>query len=97
MRLIITKIGDKKPSKYDGFYKRVIFRSVEDNKSYRLDVFDQHSQSIRWLPYLKAQGVFDKVNILPHSSIIDGNSPFIYIGLRHPEKPKEEIKSNDKV
>lgn len=85
MKAIIMKIGKPKVARLGGTYIRVIFRGLDDNKSYRLDVYDNHSASIKWKPYLKEQAVFDRVQIFK-DNIIDGTSNFLYLGLRHPEK-----------
>lgn len=82
MKVIVIKVGEKKISKHGGSYRRVIFRGVEDNKSYFLDVYDSHTLSRRWIPFIKSQAVFDNVSIFK-DNIISGNSNFRYIGQRH--------------
>ncbi len=85
MRVIILKVSEPKPSRHGGTYKRVIFVGVEDNKKYRLDVYDSHVNSRKWMPYLKLQAVFDRVDVFK-DNIISGNSSFIYVGQRHHQK-----------
>jgi hypothetical protein len=77
MRVILTKIGSRKESKHGSFYIRCFFKCLDCNKYYRLDVYDGHSNSRRWMPFLKEQGIFDNVNVFKNN-IIDGNSKFIF-------------------
>ena len=79
MDLMIIKIDPARPSKHGGFYKRTFFRSMEDNKTYRLDVFDGHKSFKRIKPYLKEQSIFGGFKVL-NGEILDGNSNFKYIG-----------------
>jgi len=82
MKLIALTVGSSKPSKYGGMYRRVIFRGVDDNKTYRLDVYENHVNSRKWGAYIKPQAIFDNVSIL-RDNIVNGNSNFVYIGQRH--------------
>lgn len=84
MRVIVMKIGPEKPSKHGGTYRRVIFRGVEDNKSYRLDLYHNNEYSRRWAPYIREQAIFDKVSLFK-GNIINGKGDFVYLGQRHPE------------
>jgi hypothetical protein len=67
----------RKESRHGSFYIRCFFKCLDSNKNYRLDVYDGHSNSRRWMPFLKEQGVFYNVNIFK-DNIIDGNSNFIF-------------------
>lgn len=73
--VILIKIGPKKTSKHGSWYIRCLFKCIETNKTYRLDVYEGHSESKRWLPFLKEQAVFSNVKIYK-DNIIDGRSNF---------------------
>lgn len=75
MEVIITKIDNKRQSKHGSWYIRCYFKCIENNKSYRLDVYENHTNSRKWLPYLKEQAIFCNVEIYKNN-IIDGNSNF---------------------
>jgi hypothetical protein len=75
MEAIITKIDPKRKSKHGSWYIRTYFKSLENNKSYYLDVYEAHDKSRRWLPYLKEQAIFSNIKIYKNN-IIDGNSNF---------------------
>jgi hypothetical protein len=77
MKVILTKIGPRKESKHGSFYVRCFFKCLESNKSYRLDVYEGHTNSKKWLPFLKEQSVFSNVSVFK-GNIIDGNSSFIF-------------------
>lgn len=84
MKVILLKISESKKSKHGGVYKRCFFKNT-DNKSFFLDVYDSHTLSKRWLPFLKVEAMFENVNIFT-KNIIDGTSNFKYIGQRHETK-----------
>lgn len=81
MEVIITKIDSKRQSKYGSWYIRCYFKDTKFNKSYRLDVYEYHDKSRRWLPYIKEQAIFENVDIFK-SNILDGTSNFIYKGIK---------------
>jgi hypothetical protein len=81
MEVIITKIDNKRQSKHGSWYIRCYFKCINTNKSFRLDVYEAHDKSIRWLPYLKEQSIFTNVNIFK-DNIIDGTSNFIFKGIK---------------
>lgn len=80
MDAIIVKIGDKKESRFGGTYIRVLFKSLQNNLYYTLDVYDKHKASIRFMPYLVEQNILGNLNILNEKKrIINGNSDFTLI------------------
>lgn len=81
MKIILTKIDHKRQSKHGSFYIRCYFKGIEDNKSYRLDVYENHSKSKRWFPFIKEQAMFENVFIYK-GNILDGNSNFKFIGIK---------------
>lgn len=80
MNGIIVKIDQKRPSSKGGYYTRVYFK-CDDNKSYRLDVYDNHDLSKRWFPYIKEQAYFSGLNIFK-DNIINGCCDFTYLGIK---------------
>jgi hypothetical protein len=84
MRVIITKIGNKTTSKHGGKYCRVIFKGIEDNKNYMLDVYDSNMSSVRWKPYLKEQAMFSNVDIFS-GKFLSGYSQFKFLGIKQKE------------
>lgn len=80
MKAIITKIQPAKKSKHGGMYNRVFFKSFEDNKHYRLDIYENHPLSRRFYPYLKEQAIFDNL-LIYKANIINGTSSFRYLGI----------------
>lgn len=81
MRAIITKVSAKKESQHGGLYTRVWFKSIPDNKTYRLDVYEKHPQSSRFMPYIQSQAIFDNLNVYK-GNIIDGTSSFTFVGVK---------------
>jgi hypothetical protein len=81
MKVIITKVDAKRKSKHGAYYVRCYFKSIEDNKSYRLDVYESHSKSARWFPYIQPQAIFDEVRIFS-GNILDGTSNFKFLGVK---------------
>jgi hypothetical protein len=77
MEIILTKFDKPRMSKHGSYYIRCYFKCLEDNKSYRLDVYEAHASSARWLPYIKEQAIFSNVKIYKNN-IIDGTSNFIF-------------------
>lgn len=82
MDIIVTKINPKKTSLHGGTYTRVFFKDINTNKTCRLDVYDGHSQSIRWLEFIKPQAIFSNVSLFK-DNIIDGTSNFRFIGIKN--------------
>jgi hypothetical protein len=81
MRVILLSKQLPRGSRHGGTYIRCVFMNLETLAKYKLDVYDQHSGSKRWLPYLKEQAIFDNVSL--HSpGFIDGNSNFTFIGIK---------------
>lgn len=87
MRAIVVKINPRRQSKYGGYYQRVIFKSLEDSKNYILDVYENNNNSSRFLPYIKPQAMFDKLNIYK-DKFINGNSNFYYLGIKKQENER---------
>jgi len=81
MRVILIKISKKRKSLHGGEYIRCFFKS-ESNESLRLDVYMRHTGSVRWLPYLTLNAVFDNVSIFK-DNIINGNSNFNFIHIKN--------------
>ena len=82
MKAILTKIDPPKISKHGGEYTRVFFKSIPENKTYRLDVYTNHTQSNRFLPFLKSQAIFDGLEIYK-GNIINGCCNFRYLGIKN--------------
>lgn len=88
MKGIITKIDKKRQSSHGGHYIRVYFK-CDDNKSYRLDVYNNHTSSKRWIPYIKEQAFFSGLTIFKEN-IINGLCDFNYHGIKN-------INKNEKI
>ena len=81
MKAILIKKSEKKLSKHGGFYIRCHFKSIPEDKSLVLDVYENHYASKRFLPYLKTQAIFDNLTIFK-KNIIDGHCNFIFLGIK---------------
>lgn len=81
MKAILIKFSERKLSKHGGYYVRCHFKSIPDNKSLLLDVYENHAASKRFMPYIKKQAIFDNLNIFK-KNIISGNSNFTFIGIK---------------
>jgi hypothetical protein len=82
MEMIITKVGPLKTSVHGGVYNRVILKCFEDDKSYRLDVYHNHTMSKRFLPYMKPQAIFSGLSLFK-GNIVNGNSNFTFKGIKN--------------
>lgn len=94
MRVIITKVLPLKIGSKGGTYRRAFFKD-ENGSSYRLDVYDKNSSSFRFNEYLHVGAVFENMNVLDKKKkILDGNSPFLYVGSRQGKRTqaKSQVK-----
>ena len=82
MKAIITKVDCRRVSKHGGFYRRVYFKSFENNKTYLLDVYENNTYSNRFTPFIKEQAIFDNLDIFK-GLIISGKSNFKYLGIKN--------------
>ena len=81
MDAILLRWDDTKSSRYGGQYTRAYFRSITKDstydKVYRLDIYDKHPKSKRFLPHLVQQTVFENLTVFDDNrKIIDGGSDF---------------------
>lgn len=81
MRAILIKFSERKLSTHGGYYVRCHFKSIPENKSLLLDVYENHTASKRFIPYIKQQAVFDNLVIFK-KNIISGNSNFTFLGIK---------------
>jgi hypothetical protein len=82
MKAILTKIDNPRLSKHGGEFTRVYFKSIPENKTYRLDVYTNHTLSSRFIPFLKSQAMFEGLEIYK-DNIINGCSNFKFIGIKN--------------
>lgn len=82
MKAILTKINKPKMSRHGGEYTRVFFKSIPENKTYRLDVYANHTLSNRFIPFLKTQAMFDGLEIYK-DDIINGCCNFNFLGIKN--------------
>ena len=88
MKAIITKVQTIKSSKHGGKYIRAFFKDISIGSQeiqYSFDCYLSHTNSARFLPYLKCQAMFDNINIIEWNGkkVVNGNCNFQYIGMRH--------------
>lgn len=82
MKAIVLKVDPPKQSRHGGVFQRSVFKDLDTGKEYIFDCYHNHSQSKRFLPYLKPQAIFDNLNIV-RDKFINGCCDFIYLGQRH--------------
>lgn len=88
MRGIVLTVSDVKKSKIkEGNYVEATFRICDGilmNQSIRFFCDLKHTKSSRFYPYLKPQAVFEKLEVMKKNNeiFIDGNSDFLYIGIK---------------
>lgn len=81
MRLIVLSISNPKPYRTICTQQKVVFIDG-NNKRYKLTIYSNDAFSIRWIPFIKPQAVFDGVDILPETNVINRKSNFKYVGQR---------------
>ena len=80
MKAAIWKIDDWKESSFDNTaIKRVIFKGLDDNKSYYLNLNTKFPNEVnKWVPALKEGNVLE-VNLQPNNKNINYFSNYILI------------------
>lgn len=71
MMVAVWKIGKSMPSKWnDGNNRRIVFKGLDDGKSYYLNLTDVHGVNHRWMPFLKLGNVLD-VSVIPNTNNVN--------------------------
>lgn len=91
MNLFLISISDWTPSRKGGRFKTCLFKNLDDRKdrsTYTLYVYENHSESKRFLPYLVLGTIFQNMEIFKGKKL-SGYSKFIVNGNIH--RKKEEV------
>lgn len=92
MKLFLISVSDWLPARKGGQFKTCLFKNYEDSNdknTYTLYVYENHSESKRFFPYLEIGTIFGNMDIFENKKL-SGYSNFTLHGKINPRK-KEEV------